>query len=266
MPIKRETSPESAAFGSGKRGPVKTGQVQLPQAKRMSALLTLFCGAVLLSAPGATASDPKQPLRLPNIADATVGKSAQSQMSDNNRRALMDANTEQASLFPFFSKQNTKSDTKLSRATVEAVIKAPREFVWDNLTDFNHYPRLFPRVKSSRVLKQDDKTVYLETDLKPQMFVKQTCQHTINEIGAKPELLRWNMVDGTFKSATGEWKLTPMSDGRCQVSYTLEIDPGPAIPRPVASLALKVVQKEIVQGVKQVIEQDYARRTKQATR
>ncbi len=182
------------------------------------------------------------------------------------------AKPQQAGFFNCFNFNKNKgtaeakpaADTKLAAASLETTINVPREYVWQNLTDFDHYPHLFPRMVSCKVLKQDERSVYLETHLKPQMFVKETCQHTINEIHGKPEVIRWNMVDGTFKSATGEWKLTPGEDGRsCKVRYTLQIDPGPAIPRPVAAMALKMVQREIVTGVKQTLEKDFKNRPKQ---
>ena len=180
------------------------------------------------------------------------------------------SSTQQAVFFNCFNFNKNKSeskpaaDTKLAAASVETTINVPRDYVWQNLTDFDNYPHLFPRMVSCKVLKQDERTVFLETHLKPQMFVKETCQHTINEIHGKPEVIRWNMVDGTFKSATGEWKLTPGEDGKsCKVRYTLQIDPGPAIPRPVASMALKMVQREIVTGVKQTLEKDFKNHPKQ---
>jgi ribosome-associated toxin RatA of RatAB toxin-antitoxin module len=67
------------------------------------------------------------------------------------------------------------------------------------------------------------------------------------------------MVDGTFKAVEGEWQLKSVNSGRhCQVKYTLEVDPGPAIPRPIANMALKMTQKEIVGNFKQVVEKDIA--------
>ncbi|MBX9939163.1 MAG: SRPBCC family protein [Candidatus Obscuribacterales bacterium] len=203
-------------------------------------------------------------------ADRTALNTPEQTMADSMK---VDAVAD-ASIFPFLKKPQANSkkkegetNTKLSRATVEATIKAPREFVWDSLTDFLSYPKLFPRMSSCKILKRTGDQVYLETELKPQMFVRETCQHTVNEIGAKPDLIRWRMLDGTFKSAYGEWKLIPVNEGKhCLVKYSLEIDPGPAIPRPVASWALKMVQKEIIAGVKQTLDQEYERRSKQAAR
>ena len=158
-----------------------------------------------------------------------------------------------------WAKQSASKDskTKLAKATVETTIKAPREFVWNALTDFGRYPHIFPKVKSCQVLKREGQLVYIESFLKPQLFVNEQCQHTINDLQNKPDSLRWKMVDGTFKAVEGEWQLKSTNAGRhCQVKYTLEVDPGPAIPRPIASMALKMTQKEIVGNFKQVVEKD----------
>jgi ribosome-associated toxin RatA of RatAB toxin-antitoxin module len=109
---------------------------------------------------------------------------------------------------------------KVARTTVELVIKAPREVVWKKLTDFDNYPQLFPRVKSCQVLKRESESVYLESVLKPQLFVKQATQHTINDLGGSPNVLRWRMLDGNFKSAVGEWTLSPTDGGKyCKARY-----------------------------------------------
>ncbi|MFA7338598.1 MAG: SRPBCC family protein [Candidatus Obscuribacterales bacterium] len=158
-----------------------------------------------------------------------------------------------------WAKQSASKDskTKLAKATVETTIKAPKEFVWNALTDFSRYPRIFPKVKSCQVLKREGQLVYIESFLKPQLFVNEQCQHTINDLQNKPDCLRWKMVDGTFKAVEGEWQLKSVNSGRhCQVKYTLEVDPGPAIPRPIANMALKMTQKEIVGNFKQVVEKD----------
>lgn len=152
-----------------------------------------------------------------------------------------------------------KPKVKLSRSVFETTIKAPREYVWATLTDFPRYPDIFPRMKSCQVLKREGGLVYLETHLKQQMFVKQEIQHTVNDLSGKPDVLRWKMLDGNFKTVIGEWKIQadPLKADSCKVSYTLEVDPGPVIPKPMASMALKIVQKEIVANVKQVVENQF---------
>lgn len=152
-----------------------------------------------------------------------------------------------------------KSKTKLARAIIDFNIHAPKEYVWRVLTDFDRYPRIFPKLRACQVLKREGDLVYIESFLKPQLFVNQQCQHTINDLKNKPDSLKWRLVDGTFKSVEGEWTLKASDDNECLIRYTLEVDPGPAIPRAVANLALKMTQKEIVANIKDVVEKDYAR-------
>ena len=91
-----------------------------------------------------------------------------------------------------WAKQSASKDskTKLAKATVETTIKAPKEFVWNALTDFSRYPHIFPKVKSCQVLKREGQLVYIESFLKPQLFVNEQCQHTINDLQNKPDSLR----------------------------------------------------------------------------
>jgi ribosome-associated toxin RatA of RatAB toxin-antitoxin module len=148
---------------------------------------------------------------------------------------------------------------KLSKASTEIVIMAPQQFVWDKLTNFTVYPKLFPRLKTCQVLKKEGDLVYIESLLKPQMFVTQPCQHTINDLEDKPDSLKWKLTDGNFKAVEGEWELQAIDNGQhTKVKYTMEVDPGPLIPRPVIVLALKMVQREAITGVKAMVEREYS--------
>jgi len=150
-------------------------------------------------------------------------------------------------------------NVKLSKASTEIIIMAPQQYVWEKLTNFSTYPKLFPRLKTCQVVKKEGNLVYIESLLKPQMFVNQPCQHTINDLEDKPDSLKWKLTDGNFKAVEGEWKLKSIDDGQhTAVKYTMQVDPGPLIPRPVIVLALKMVQREAVTSVKAMVEQEYA--------
>jgi len=154
-----------------------------------------------------------------------------------------------------------------STASVKFEIDAPREQVWKALTDFPSYPEVFKRIRSCKVTKQEGNLVYTEAYLKPQMFLKQACQHTVNDLSGKPEHLTWRMLDGNFKSVSGHWQLKPIeNDTRCQVVYTISVDAGPFIPKYLTGLLLKMMQKEAVASIKSRAEnsQDKASQTKTA--
>lgn len=149
---------------------------------------------------------------------------------------------------------------KMAKGVSEFTVKAPKEVVWRILTDFNSYPRVFSRMTSCSVTKRDGNLVYVESFLKPQVMVKQQCQHTVNDLAGKPDLLRWKMLDGNFKAVEGEWRLKATNNGhQCQVRYTLALEPGAAIPKPMAGFVIKMMQKEIITSVRDVAEADYGR-------
>ena len=157
--------------------------------------------------------------------------------------------------------------SRITHSVFETTIQAPKEQVWRALTDFSNYGRTFPRVKSCKVLAKQGECVHLETVLKPQMFVRNEVQHTINDMSGKPNLLTWRMLDGNFKSATGEWRLSDGADGHsCKARYTLEVDGGAIIPKSLLGMVMKVVQKEIVNNVKEKVEAEVATNSKRASK
>jgi ribosome-associated toxin RatA of RatAB toxin-antitoxin module len=145
-----------------------------------------------------------------------------------------------------------KIDTaKTAKAITKFQIHAPQAVVWDVLTDFQKYPQVFKRVKKCDIVKRDGDLVYVESDLRAQMFVKQEKNRTINDLKGKPNILDWVLVDGSFASARGRWEICPTKSGKdCNVIYTLIVDPGSIMPSYVTSLVLKFVQKEIISAVK----------------
>ena len=140
---------------------------------------------------------------------------------------------------------------------METTIKAPVDFVWQELTDFPKYPQLFPRIESCKVTKRTGNYVYTESNLKPQMFLRESRQRIVNDLNGKPHVLRWAMLEGNFESSQGRWELALDKDGKsCRVKYTLESTTDP-IPKAVAGITLKLVQKDIVKTFKRSTEKMY---------
>lgn len=143
---------------------------------------------------------------------------------------------------------------------METTIKAPIDFVWQELTDFPSYPQLFPRIESCKVTKRSGNYVYTESELKPQMFLRESKQRIVNDLNGKPHVLRWAMLEGNFESSQGRWELHSDNTGKaCRVKYTLESTTDP-IPKAVAGFTLKFIQKDIVKTFKRSTEKLYETR------
>lgn len=148
-----------------------------------------------------------------------------------------------------------KKSGKRSNAVARFDVNASRDRVWGVLTDFPGYPRVFKRLQSCRVVKQDGDLVYIESELKPHVFVRVARNRTVNDLKGRPNILDWELIDGNFRAVHGRWVLSPATEGgKCHVTYTLEVDPGPVIPPFLISFVLGFVQREIVSSLKEVAE------------
>ena len=150
-----------------------------------------------------------------------------------------------------------KRKKHLARSVSCFEVAAPREVVWQTLTNFSKYPDLFKRIKTCRVTKREGDIVFIESIMKSQLFIK-PCQHTINDLTNGPATLKWKLLDGNFKSVEGVWSLEPVKDGdHTKVTYAIEVEPG-IVPQAVVSMFLNAIQKEAVTSVTSASESFFA--------
>ena len=152
---------------------------------------------------------------------------------------------------------NEKYAGHLAHSTMTVTVKAPIDYLWKKLVDFNDYPNIFSRIQSTKVTKSDGNLVYIETYLKPQLFVKSQIQHTVNDLSGKPNILSWKLADGNFKYVEGQWSLKPLSATTTQLKYHLATDFGPIVPATLVSFVLHFVQREIVTTFTNYTEKSY---------
>lgn len=141
-------------------------------------------------------------------------------------------------------------DRRLAKHVSRTHVQAPASLVMEILTDFAHFPEFMKRLKTCEVTKREDGFIYTESILKPQMFVRESRNHTITHIGSSPNTIHWVLVDGSFPSASGKWEILPSSDNDCQITYTVAVDPGPFFPTHMVAWALKLVQNELTGSLK----------------
>ncbi len=144
----------------------------------------------------------------------------------------------------------------MAESAVSITISSEPPNVWSALIDFEAYPKIFKRIKTSQITRKEGELVYLETYLKPQMFVKNQVQHTVSDIAASPSRLVWKQLDGNFKHVDGSWDLAPVDGGKTKLTYTLHVDAGTIVPPSMVAFFLKFVQREVVGQVKQYVEKE----------
>jgi ribosome-associated toxin RatA of RatAB toxin-antitoxin module len=146
---------------------------------------------------------------------------------------------------------------KWAHASVSFTVAAPQEVVWNVLVDFEHYPNIFKRIETCKVTKRENDVVYTESYLRPQLFVRQRCNHTWINVSQKPNALSWKLLDGNFKGAEGNWDCKTVDKTKTEVKYTLAADPGPIIPAALVSWILHSVVKEVVDSVQTTCSESY---------
>jgi ribosome-associated toxin RatA of RatAB toxin-antitoxin module len=144
----------------------------------------------------------------------------------------------------------------MAESAVSITISAEPKIVWNALTDFQTYPNIFKRIKTSEITRKEGDLVFLETYLKPQMFVKNQVQHTVSNIADSPHRINWKQLDGNFKHVDGSWDLASVDGGKTKLTYTLHVDAGTIVPANMVAFFLKFVQREVVGQVKQFVEKE----------
>ncbi|MBA3994511.1 MAG: hypothetical protein C0469_13365 [Cyanobacteria bacterium DS2.3.42] len=106
----------------------------------------------------------------------------------------------------------------MAESAVSIIISAEPKIVWNALTDFQTYPNIFKRIKTSEITRKEGDFVFLETYLKPQMFVKNQVQHTVSNVSDSPNRLIWKQLDGNFKHVDGSWDLAAVDGGKTKLT------------------------------------------------
>jgi ribosome-associated toxin RatA of RatAB toxin-antitoxin module len=163
-----------------------------------------------------------------------------------------------ASETPILDAAKKQDKTHIVATTMQTIVNADEPAIWNALIDFKKYPTIFKGIDSVEITKRDGELVYTESHLKPALFVKQTLQHTVNDLSAGPTTLNWQMIDGNFKYLKGKWELQKKTINTCSVKYTLYVDLGPLVPASLINLVVHRMQQQIVADLKQYVETEYS--------
>ena len=118
-------------------------------------------------------------------------------------------------------------------ATTQTIeIDVPRGAFFDVIRDYERYPEFLDDMESVRVVRREGRVSDVEFTLNVIKRVTYTLRLTENE-GA--DGLRWELVEGMFKSNSGGWALTELPDGRTHASYDVDVSVGIFVPGAIVS-------------------------------
>lgn len=184
---------------------------------------------------------------------ATVAVANPEESSAPEVKSIKDGSEAMASIFRRRFLLDTESK-RLARVISVFDVAVPAKIVREVLSDFPKFPEFMKRIKTVEVVRREGNMTFTQSYLKPQFLVNQPLNHTITDVCSKPNTIEWVLVDGNFPSASGRWEIEPLTPHSCRIRYTVAVEPGPFIPPHLVSFALKLVQKEVISGVKTRVE------------
>jgi hypothetical protein len=151
-------------------------------------------------------------------------------------------------------KQNTAPANTVPSVEAKILISRPPEKVWPVVVDPEKLMKNEDKVKKVKVLsragnKQTVAFSVVMTRLLP------TFDYILLQELSPPYLLQFHRVSGSFRDIQGSWRLTPADGGKKTIlAYTLKLDPGPFIPRPLLMTAVKGDLPNMMRNAKATIE------------
>lgn len=154
-----------------------------------------------------------------------------------------------------------KASTVKGVPAVEAriLINNPPEKVWPVVTDPARLMESEPKVKKIRVLskqnnRQDVEFNVLMTKLFP------VFSYVLRQELKQPHEVTFNRLSGSFKHISGAWRLIPAENGKKTIlSYTLQLDPGPLIPKSLLINAVKADLPTMMRNARKSIDKHAGR-------
>jgi len=104
------------------------------------------------------------------------------------------------------------------------------------ICDFGSYPRFLPDMEEATVLRAEP----ARWSVRYAIRIIRRVEYTLDHVQEGDTLLRWQLVEGAFKSNSGRWELEPLDGGtRTRATYFLEIDLGMFVPGSVLKTLLE---------------------------
>lgn len=130
-----------------------------------------------------------------------------------------------------------------------AIIAAPAAEIFDLMLDYEGLPSWLRAVRSATVLSRDEhgraREVAYEIDVRLGVV-----RYTLRQHYEVPTLIASAYVEGDFRDCQGEWTFRDRGDGTTEATFSLRIDPGRIIPKPVARMLNRRVMRGSVEDLR----------------
>ena len=139
----------------------------------------------------------------------------------------------------------------MPKAHHEADIDVAPEGVMAVILDFEAYSKFLPEIVKCEVVGTDDQ----QWDVRFTVKVIKRLEYTLRLRQVSPTQVRWNMLDGPFKSNDGGWDLESIDGGdRTHASYFIDLQVGMFVPSSILRALVERTLPETVHRFKQEAE------------
>ncbi|MEB3300289.1 MAG: SRPBCC family protein [Candidatus Sericytochromatia bacterium] len=127
----------------------------------------------------------------------------------------------------------------------------PPRAVWDVITDYEAYPRIFDRYRKMEILEKSGLWELHRSEVDYPVFGTRWVANVLHH--ERPSWrVRFQRADGTIRAVEGVWTLKETSPGRTMVRYAVRLDPGlPFVPNWVVTWGTQTMMPSILRSVTQ---------------
>lgn len=107
----------------------------------------------------------------------------------------------------------------MTRIARTAMVNHSAEEMFDLVNDIEQYPQFLPGCSAARILEQSDAELLGELQLSRAGITQKLV--TRNRLD-RPNSIQMDLVEGNFSAFDARWEFTPLGDGACKVSLSMD--------------------------------------------
>ena len=107
----------------------------------------------------------------------------------------------------------------MSKIEKSALVSYSAQQMFSLVNDIESYPQFMRGCSAANILKRGDNWIEAQLELQRGSFKQSfTTRNTLQE----PQLMTMELVEGPFKTFTGEWSFQALSESACKVCFKLD--------------------------------------------
>ena len=136
-----------------------------------------------------------------------------------------------------------------------ATLSAPRELIWQTLTDYDHLAEFIPGMLKSRVIETRGPVFVVEQSGEARFLLFSfPIEATLATTERPPYAIDVQVLKGNLKRLDGGYRIEPLQDGRSVLRWSGLIEPDAPMPPLIGELLMRASISDQFQGMVREIE------------